>query len=202
MVVVADLAQPEAAQEIVKSTTGTWGRIDAVVNNAATLEPMRRLHAVDMAAWQQVLLVNVAAPAALTATALPFLRSARGRVVSLSSTAAQLAIAGLGPYCVSKAALAHWTRVMALEEPGLTVLTVQPGPVDTGMHVTLRADPAGALDAGRHDLYHRLQAEGQLQPPAVPAAGIAWLALHAPREWSGQDVAHDDPRIGSRHRGT
>jgi NAD(P)-dependent dehydrogenase (short-subunit alcohol dehydrogenase family) len=196
VVVEADVAHPDAPDRIVAAAEGTWGRIDAVVNNAATLEPMRRLHAVDVATWQQVLLLNVAAPAALTAAALPLLRLAKGRVISLSSTAAHLAIAGLGPYCVSKAALVHWTRVLAVEEPAVTALTVQPGTVDTGMHVTLRTDPEGALEAGRRELYQRLLTEDRLRPPAVPAKGIAWLALYAPLEWSGEDVTHDDPRIG------
>lgn len=195
LVVVADVAQPDAAIRIVAAAEGAWGRIDAVVNNAATLEPMRRLHAVGIDAWQRVLTVNVGAPAALTAAALPALRLAGGRVLNLSSTAAHLPIAGLGPYCVSKAALAHLTRVLAIEEPSVTVVSVQPGAVDTGMHVSLRADPHDALEAERQQLYERLRDDGALLDPSVPGEAIAWLALNAPPEWSGGEVGVDDPRI-------
>ena len=37
--------------------------------------------------------------------------------------------------------------------------------------------------------------EGRLEPPFVPARAIAWLALQAPREWTGEFLEYDDPRI-------
>lgn len=195
VVVAVDVTEPTAARTIVDATLERWGRIDGVVNNAATVEPMQRAHALDTAAWQATFLLNAAAPAALTGAALPALRATAGRVVNLSSTAAALAIAGLGPYCASKAALAHLTRVLAIEEPGVTAVNVQPGPVDTEMHVSLRADPNRSLEAKRHALYERLLADGELRTADVPGRAIAWLALFAPASWTGLEVQHDDARI-------
>jgi hypothetical protein len=40
-----------------------------------------------------------------------------------------------------------------------------------------------------------LKAEGRLEPPHVPARSIAWLALHAPKEFSGSFMSYDDPLI-------
>ncbi len=43
--------------------------------------------------------------------------------------------------------------------------------------------------------YRRLKERGELEPPEVPARAIAWLALYAPREFSGKFLDYDDPRI-------
>ncbi|MBT8365793.1 MAG: hypothetical protein KJP23_13945, partial [Deltaproteobacteria bacterium] len=43
--------------------------------------------------------------------------------------------------------------------------------------------------------YQQLKDNGQLEPPEIPARSIAWLALHAPRKFSGQFLDYDDPRI-------
>jgi hypothetical protein len=43
--------------------------------------------------------------------------------------------------------------------------------------------------------YRQLKERGELEPPEVPARAIAWLALYAPREFSGKFLDYDDPRI-------
>jgi hypothetical protein len=40
-----------------------------------------------------------------------------------------------------------------------------------------------------------LKPENRLEPPALPARAVAYLALHAPRSWSGQFLDYDDERI-------
>ena len=46
--------------------------------------------------------------------------------------------------------------------------------------------------------YQQLKDHGQLEPPEIPALSIAWLALSAPRQFSGQFIDYDDPRISSK----
>jgi len=41
----------------------------------------------------------------------------------------------------------------------------------------------------------RFKDRGELEPAAIPARSIAWLALYAPREFSGRFLDYDDPRI-------
>ncbi|MEJ2285525.1 MAG: hypothetical protein P8X85_18270 [Desulfobacterales bacterium] len=43
--------------------------------------------------------------------------------------------------------------------------------------------------------YRQLKEQGDLEPPEVPARAIAWLALYAPRAFSGQFLDYDDSRI-------
>jgi NAD(P)-dependent dehydrogenase (short-subunit alcohol dehydrogenase family) len=192
--VAGDVAAPGAAEGLATAVAERFGRLDALVNNASVLDPIAPLADVDPAELTRTLAIDVTAPLALVRATLPLLRAGRGRVLNVSSSAANLAIEGLGAYCIAKAALAMATRVLAAEEPDVTFLSVQPGPVDTDMHVALREDGHG-ISADRRAYYHRLREEGELLHPSVPAARFAWLALEAPRTWSGHDVAHDDPSV-------
>jgi NAD(P)-dependent dehydrogenase (short-subunit alcohol dehydrogenase family) len=191
----ADLAHTGSSVDVVAAARDALGPLDAVVSNAGVIDPIERLAAVEMEDWKTAIAVNLTAPAALARAALPDLIERRGRFLALSSTAGTTPIEGLSAYCVAKAGLAMLVRVLALEAPEVTALSVQPGPVDTDMQVSLRADPSTALAPERAQLYQDFRAESMLRPPEVPARSIAWLALAAPTEWSGQDVNHDDPRV-------
>jgi len=62
----------------------------------------------------------------------------------------------------------------------------------TGAAVTLISRSEGALD----DIVKEVQRlRGELEAPEVPGRSLAWLALHGPREFSGQFLDYDDPRI-------
>ncbi|WP_029431133.1 SDR family oxidoreductase [Blastococcus sp. URHD0036] len=111
-------------------------RLDAVVNNASDLgpTPLPRLADLPPAALERVLAVNTVAPLALVQAVLPALRTARGRVLDVSSDAAVEPYPGWGGYGASKAALDHLSAVLAVEEPALRVYAVDPGDMATDMH--------------------------------------------------------------------
>jgi NAD(P)-dependent dehydrogenase (short-subunit alcohol dehydrogenase family) len=100
-VVVGDLADCAVPDRLVLAATSTFGRMDALVNNAGVLEPLARLAdpRADADAWHTLLHTNVVAPAQLVRAALPALRASQGVVVNVSSGAAVNAYAGWGPYC-------------------------------------------------------------------------------------------------------
>ncbi|MEY9968951.1 NAD(P)-dependent dehydrogenase (short-subunit alcohol dehydrogenase family) [Streptacidiphilus sp. MAP12-16] len=130
------------------AAAGELGGVDLLVNNASVLgmEPLGVLaeHPVD--GFRQALEVNVVAPLALTQAALPLLREAGGAVLNISSDAAVEAYQTWGGYGASKAALDHWSAVLAEEEPGLRVWWVDPGDMRTAMYAA--AVPADD-DSGR-----------------------------------------------------
>ena len=74
-------------------------------------------------------------------------------------------------------------------------MAVRPGVVDTRMQDTIRQKGQGVMSAEQLAYYQNLKAGGQLEKPEVPGRSIAWLALHAPRELSGQFLNYDDPPI-------
>lgn len=194
LTVQTDVSSEGAPEDIMQLAQQRFGRLDAVVNNAAILEPIAPLADVRTEDLTRMLGVSAVAPLSLTRAALPLLRASMGRVLNVSSSAATLPIPGIGAYCVAKAALAMGSRVLAAEEPLVTIVSVQPGPVDTGMHEALREGGYG-IGAARRSYYRRLLEDGELVPTEIPAERFAWIALEAPREWSGRDISHDDGAV-------
>jgi NAD(P)-dependent dehydrogenase (short-subunit alcohol dehydrogenase family) len=105
-----------------------------LVNNASTLggSPPPRLADFPLPALLDTFEVNVLAPIALTQLLLPQLRrTGTGGVLNISSDAAVEAYEGWGGYGAAKAALDHAGAVLAAEEPGLRVWSVDPGELST-----------------------------------------------------------------------
>jgi NAD(P)-dependent dehydrogenase (short-subunit alcohol dehydrogenase family) len=134
-------------------------------------------------------------PFHLARFAIEHLKATRGRIVNVSSGAANVALAAAGAYCAAKAALTHLTRVLALEEPRVTSVSVRPGVVDTRMQDILRNEGPRVMPAEQAGYYVDLKHQGELEPAEIPGRAIAWLALHAPPAWSGEFLNYDDPRI-------
>jgi hypothetical protein len=63
------------------------------------------------------------------------------------------------------------------------------------MQDTIRQKGARVMPAEQLAYYQSLKASGQLEKPEVPGRSLAWLALHAPVEFSGQFLNYDDPSI-------
>jgi len=135
LVVPGDVTDP-AHRDALASAVSGLGRLDLLVNNASDLgpSPLPRLADVPLAAARRVFETNLLAPLALTQTFLPLLRASHGTVVNISSDAAVEAYEGWGTYGSSKAALDQLTAVLAAEEPGLAVYSVDPGDMRTEMH--------------------------------------------------------------------
>ena len=198
LVCSADVSDYDACQRAVARTLERFGRIDALVNNAGIVWPLAAITDSDPAGWRHNIDVNLIGPFYLIRAAVSHLRQQNGRIVNVSSGAANLALENMSAYCTAKAALNHFTRVLAAEESALTALTVRPGVVDTDMQAFLREEGANALPAETAAYYQQLKDHEQLEPPEIPARAIAWLALHAPRQFSGQFLDYDDPRISGK----
>jgi len=194
-IAAGDVADRNDCRTVVAAALERAGRIDALVNNAGVFGPVARVAAVDATAWQRNLAVNLLGPLQMIRECLAHLRAAAGRIVNVSSGAAYHPIVAASAYCCAKAALTHLTRILALEEPHLTVVAVRPGVVDTHMQAVIRRDDAAAMPPEQFEGYRSLAAEGRLLPPAVPARTIAWLALAAPPVYSGEFLDHDDPQL-------
>ena len=133
--VVGDISDPEHRHELVATARAT-GPISLLVNNAGTLgpSPLPAVTDLDDAALTAILRANVVAPAQLIGLTIDELRSNAGTVVNITSDAAVEAYEGWGGYGASKAALDHLGAVLAVEEPTVRVLRVDPGDLRTAMH--------------------------------------------------------------------
>ena len=195
LAVAEDLADPAAARRIVEAALDRFGAVHAVVNNAATIEPVSTVAEVDLGAWLDLVRLNLLGPLAMCQAALPSLRASAGRIVNVVTIVATMPVPALSGYASSKAALVQMTRVLALEEPSVTALALDPGPTDSDMMVTLRQGAQAAMPQQWAERYEGMQRDSLLNPPELPARSIAWLALHAPPTMSGELVTFDRPDV-------
>lgn len=129
LAVPADLAEASAPAALVEAAREAFGRLDLLVNNAASFDE-RPLEEVDAEAWDAVMGLNVRAPHLLVRAAAPLLRAARGSVVNILDLSAFQPWTGYPAHAVSKAALAHLTRIQARAlAPEVRVNGVAPGAV-------------------------------------------------------------------------
>ncbi len=133
--VQGDVSQEADCAAIVAAAVERWGRVDALVNNAATtaLIPHEDVAAVDAALWRQILDVNIVGPWQMISAALPALRQARpGAIVNVASVAGLRPLGSSLPYAVSKAGLIHMTTLLAKAlGPDVLVNAIAPGLIDT-----------------------------------------------------------------------
>ena len=128
-VVWADLADPQGCAAVVRAAEDTYGRLDLVVNSAATFFS-RPLESVSAAAWDQGMAVNVRAPHLVVRAAADLLRASGGAVVNIIDLSALEPWVAYPDHSVSKAALAHLTKVQARTlAPDVRVNAVAPGAV-------------------------------------------------------------------------
>lgn len=125
----ADLATPDGPEAVVDAARDAFGRLDVVVNSAASFRAVP-LADVDAEEFDAVMALNVRAPHLIVRAAVDLLRTSGGSVVNITDLSAFQAWTGYPHHAVSKAALAHLTRVQARAlAPDVRVNAVAPGAV-------------------------------------------------------------------------
>jgi hypothetical protein len=130
LAVTADLTRDEDANRLVAETVARFGRLDAMVNNVGR---SARGLAIDVTPSQyaEELDLNFLSVVRGTRAAVPHLLESRGHLVNIGSLAAKTASRFMGPYAVTKFAVAAYSQQLRLElgPRGLHVLLVCPGPI-------------------------------------------------------------------------
>jgi pteridine reductase len=125
----ADLRLPSAPERISGAVRQRFGRLDLLVNSAASFRTGDILE-VDAEEWDEVMALNVRAPHLLVRACADLLRSSQGSVVNITDLSAFQAWTEYPHHAVSKAALAHLTRVQARAlAPDIRVNAIAPGAV-------------------------------------------------------------------------
>jgi NAD(P)-dependent dehydrogenase (short-subunit alcohol dehydrogenase family) len=195
LVVLADLSKPQDCRNLVQQAQERFGSLHALINNGGVLEPVAAIAQANPQEWQRNWQVNVLAPIMLAQAALPALRNSGGRVVNVSSGAAEKVTPGWAAYSTAKAALNHMTRFLAQEEPQITAIAVRPGMVDTAMQAAIRQQGEAAMHADDYRRFVGYYEQGKLLPPSLPGRALACLALFAPHAWSGEYLSWDEERV-------
>ncbi|TDD67374.1 SDR family oxidoreductase [Jiangella aurantiaca] len=129
--VVADLADPAAADGAVRAAAERTGGLDAVVT-CAGVDSCGRLEDVPAADWERVVQVNLLGTVRVVRAALPELLRSHGRVVTVASTLGLRAVSDATAYCASKFGVVGFTRAFAAETAGRVGVTLLvPGGMET-----------------------------------------------------------------------
>ena len=135
---IADVTDPDAVAAMVAATLDRFGRIDALVNNAA-VRPEQAFADLSIADWRHVLAVILDGAFLCSHACLPHLaRAGGGSIVNIGGETGHRGAAGRAHVVTAKAGLAGMTKALALDlaPQRITVNCVVPGRIDT-----VRVDP-------------------------------------------------------------
>jgi len=138
----ADLADPEAADKLVRDAEAALGQIDILVNNAGITRDTLALRMKDED-WQAVLDLNLTAAFRLSRTALrDMVRRRHGRIICITSIVGVTGNPGQANYAAAKAAMIGMAKSLAAEVAtrGITVNCIAPGMIATAMTDKLNED--------------------------------------------------------------
>jgi NAD(P)-dependent dehydrogenase (short-subunit alcohol dehydrogenase family) len=153
----ADVSKKEEVEALFDQVIKTYGRVDFLVNNAGTNIP-KPLVETDEDTWDQIMDINTKGTFLCSkAAARQMIQQKFGRIVSISSVAAQKTHPGRAHYGASKAAVDSLTRTMALElaPHNIRVNAIAPGLILTPLS-------SGLLDQATRDRFAQLKPIGRL----------------------------------------
>ena len=157
-----DLGKPGSVESAVDAVVEAFGRIDALVNNAASFMPPTPIDDLSLVQLREMLEVNVVGYIRASQRALPHLRATKGSIVNIGSVAGANGLWREAAYCLSKAAILGLTKALAIEEAahGVRVNIVLPGNI---MVRTPSRRRGGARSRGRDVRLPRLDAMARPQ---------------------------------------
>ena len=125
----ADLLDLPKIASIIEQTVQTFGRLDALVNNASSFF-QTAVGEIQPADWEDLVGTNVRAPLFLSQAAAPALRASHGAIVNITDIHAERPLKNYVVYSVAKAGMIGLTKSLARElAPDVRVNAVAPGPI-------------------------------------------------------------------------
>jgi NAD(P)-dependent dehydrogenase (short-subunit alcohol dehydrogenase family) len=132
----ADVTKLDDMKRLVRAVVKQYGGIHVLVNNASLLGPRDLIASYPVAAWEEVLRVNLTGLFYVTQEVLRFMIPRRqGSIINISSGVGRVGKARWGAYAASKFGVEGFTQVLAdeVKEMGIRVNAVNPGPTRTEM---------------------------------------------------------------------
>lgn len=181
-----DVADENQVSTGVAEVLGQFGRLDALVCNAAIADPHNTtLESLSLAHWNRVLAVNLSGPMLLAKHCAPYLRAHCGAIVNLTSTRAGQSEPDTEAYAASKGGLLALTHALAMSlGPEIRVNAVSPGWIDARDPSVRRAEPLSEADHAQHPA-------GRVGTVEDVAATVSWLLSKNAGFVTGQEFIVD-----------
>ena len=173
LMIVADMAKPESAEQAVAETTQRFGSVDVLFHNAGGPESGYMVD-VDPNDWYRAFDIHVHAAFHLCRHAVPIMKKAgEGAIILMASVAALRGFPGAFPYGVVKGAMLQFTRSLARElaDDNIRVNSVSPGIIRTAFHAGM------TKEAERNSLDNRVPLH-RFGTPEQIADAVAMLVTH------------------------
>ncbi len=183
-----DMANLDQVHRAVHDAVAHFGRLDILVNNAG-IAPGNPAEDVTVADYDLTMAVNVKGTFFASQAAARFMIGQKfGRIINLSSQAGFVALPTESVYCVTKAAIAHMTKCLAVEwgPHNITVNAVAPTFIRTPGTRECLSDPVFNAD-----VVERIAALHRIGEPMEVAGAVVFLASPAASLITGQTLMID-----------
>ena len=181
--VPTDVTDLQAIESLGQAAMKTWGKLDIWVNNAGGSPMQVPLTELPRDEWQATIALNLTAVWECTCTAAALMEDG-GRIVNISSIAAQMVVPGSGHYSAAKAGVNMLTKTFAQElGPRVRVNCIMPGAVPT--EIMMKAMDLQDDDLPRLEKMLRLPA-GRLGTPDDLGAAVLYFSSAASAWVTGQ----------------
>ena len=170
VVMPANLADPNAPEQLVKTIEESHGQLDVLINNAGLTRDMLAVRMKDED-WQTVLDIDLTAGFRLARAALKGMMKRRwGRIIGITSIVGVTGNPGQANYAAAKAGMIGMSKALAAEvaSRGITVNCVAPGFIETAM--------TDAIPAPQREKLTQAIPTGRLGLPEDIAAAVVYLA--------------------------
>lgn len=181
--IACDVSHYDQVEATVACAMENFGRLDVLVNNAGTIDPIAHLADSDPASWSKVVDINLKGVYYGIRAALPIMKEQEhGVIINVSSGAASNALEGWSHYCATKAGVLSLTQCVHKEysEHGIRCIGMSPGTVATNMQVSIKDSGIGPISQ---------MAFSDHIPAQWPGKAIAYLCTEDAAEFSGTDFS-------------
>ncbi|WP_430259337.1 SDR family NAD(P)-dependent oxidoreductase [Neorhizobium sp. IRS_2294] len=183
-----DVADPASVEACIDAVASRFGRIDILVNNAATETPLGTVCDIPFESWRKTLDVNLTGAFLICKYGVPHLAKQGGVILNIASQLGHVTTPGRAAYSASKAGLHSLTRSLALDhaDQGIRAVSLSPGAV-----LTSRVTRQAGSEAAVIEKLAPLHPIGRIGTPEEIAGTALFLVSDEASFITGTDVLAD-----------